>query len=511
MKSALTSILLPVALAQFDFGGGGDGGDCSGSGTFQQPIPEGESVFVGEIPSGIRGLEITSTSDVDVDIQLKSGNDFVIDWQHGVFYKGKQESKAYNGDRITYSGYNGDGTGFGNEFVRFGHKRASNNPYTMLVYGYEEGIAQIDYSWAGRDDCNGGQDQSGSGSFEQVIDQSAEVDVGTLPAGISDVFVSLSSSADIDILLYQGETKIVHWQGGVLKDHNFGETTFNGLNIQYSGYNGGQSDNRYGEEYVLISGEIQDDIQLKVLGYSKGVAQVNYSWGYYAEVMPNDSGETLKTKLHTAVSEGHTEQTYNKAIQSLRLVDQDDNAPTKLLTLYSRQKLIKATLKPNGSGRVVADGVWPSTRGDFGKGPGAGTDLHNLRATLKTVANARNGKSDFSVGGTSMGGDCSLCKFTSTAMEAPDAVKGQVARTIFYMATRYNGDTGSNGVDLSVTDNASGAEMGTLSVLKAWNNAFPPSDQEKNRNNLVYIRQGNRNPFVDHPEWANAIFEENHS
>src|SRR3546814_17077055 len=53
--------------------------------------------------------------------------------------------------------------------------------------------------------------------------------------------------------------------------------------------------------------------------------------------------------------------------------------------------------------------------------------------------------------------------------------------------------------------------MGLLSTRLAWHQADPPDDAERGRNEVVYSFQGNRNPFIDHPEWATqALFESTH-
>jgi endonuclease I len=99
--------------------------------------------------------------------------------------------------------------------------------------------------------------------------------------------------------------------------------------------------------------------------------------------------------------------------------------------------------------------------------------------------------------------------------------RGDVARAILYMDVRYEGGThGITGVaepDLIVTNdtgliaagatgsNESVAYMGLRSVLLEWHLADPPDDMERRRNDVVYSYQGNRNPFIDHPEWFAPI------
>ena len=94
---------------------------------------------------------------------------------------------------------------------------------------------------------------------------------------------------------------------------------------------------------------------------------------------------------------------------------------------------------------------------------------------------------------------------------------------MFYMAIRYEGGThgltGSAEPDLVLTDNTSlivssggnttgTAYMGRLSVLLEWHAQDPPDDDERRRNEVIYSYQGNRNPFVDHPEWAECLFND---
>lgn len=79
---------------------------------------------------------------------------------------------------------------------------------------------------------------------------------------------------------------------------------------------------------------------------------------------------------------------------------------------------------------------------------------------------------------------------------------------ILYMAVRYEGD--DSWADLEPNDavtNGSTRFHGRLSVLKQWNDEDPPSTFEENRNEVIYdTYQGNRNPFIDHPEWVESIW-----
>lgn len=142
--------------------------------------------------------------------------------------------------------------------------------------------------------------------------------------------------------------------------------------------------------------------------------------------------------------------------------------------------------------------MWAKSHGDFGTTTGPGTDLHHLRPEDVTVNNIRGNK-DFDNGGSTVSG---------ATVEPRNAVKGDVARMILYMAVRYDGGDGF--ADLEPNDrvgNGSLPAIGRLSVLKQWSLQDPPDTFEHRRNEVIYSTyQHNRNPFIDHPEWVESIW-----
>jgi hypothetical protein len=80
------------------------------------------------------------------------------------------------------------------------------------------------------------------------------------------------------------------------------------------------------------------------------------------------------------------------------------------------------------------------------------------------------------------------------------------------MDVRYAGESSSE-ADLVLTDNVGSITngspfMGRLSALLRWHRLDPVDASERNRNDLIYERyQRNRNPFVDHPEWAELVYQ----
>lgn len=96
--------------------------------------------------------------------------------------------------------------------------------------------------------------------------------------------------------------------------------------------------------------------------------------------------------------------------------------------------------------------------------------------------------------------------------EPIDEFKGDLARAYFYMATRYEneianweGNSDNSNAVLNGT-NTTVFEPWVLAMLKRWHANDPVDQKEIDRNNAVYNFQGNRNPYVDHPEFVNMVW-----
>jgi endonuclease I len=104
-------------------------------------------------------------------------------------------------------------------------------------------------------------------------------------------------------------------------------------------------------------------------------------------------------------------------------------------------------------------------------------------------------------------GPCVTPGFSGTVFEPLDDYKGDLARTYFYMSTRYyTEDTGWPGGDATT---GSQLKPWALTMMLAWSAQDPVSQKETDRNNAVYLIQHNRNPFIDHPEYAQEIWGPN--
>jgi len=266
--------------ANFDWGSGN--GECSGEGSFAQQITFYDTVEVGQIPKDKQDIYIQLSSEEDVDIQIydAASGTAIVGWGIGAYigqYPNTNLQYDYAGVHIEYSGYNGDGSGVGHEFIRL--SGTLDRDLTMKAFGYHSGYATVAYSWKGTKDCeeNSGPAESGSGTFKQQIAENAIVKVGDLVPGLNDVYIELLSDEDVDIQLYDASTKIVHWPYGILNGSGVQSTEYAGMTIEWSGYNGDEKGP--GHEYIKISGTLDRTLTMKAYGFQAGYATVNYSWG----------------------------------------------------------------------------------------------------------------------------------------------------------------------------------------------------------------------------------------
>lgn len=258
--------------------------------------------------------------------------------------------------------------------------------------------------------------------------------------------------------------------------------------------------------------------------------------GYYDTV--NASTPTLLRATLHAVIDDHTRFPYTSSSTDTWdiLEDADENPANSsaILDLYRNRSYTKFG---GGTGPYNREHSWPNSYGfpDDGTSNYPYTDCHHLflcdvgyngdranKPFAACSAGATERVTDFNDG---EGGGSGVFPgnsnwYNATYWQTWNGRMGDVARAMFYMDVRYEG--GTHGVtgyaepNLILTDNpslivttgsnASVAYMGLLSVLLQWNAADPVDDRERARNDAVYSYQGNRNPFIDHPEWVNALF-----
>ncbi|MFG1655425.1 endonuclease [Micromonospora chersina] len=228
-----------------------------------------------------------------------------------------------------------------------------------------------------------------------------------------------------------------------------------------------------------------------------------YDSTYYASAV-GKTGTALRGSLH-AIIKVQTTLSYDQVWEALKDTDQDPANSANVILLYSGRSQSKSS---NGGGvdDWNREHVWAKSHGDFGTANGPGTDVHHLRPEDVSV-NSLRGNKDFDSGGGTVA-EAPGCYTDADSFEPRNAVKGDVARMILYMAIRYEGDDGWPNLEPNDSvSNGSAPYLGRISKLLAWNDLDPPDAFERRRNQRIYERwQGNRNPFVDHPEWARAIW-----
>ncbi|NYE95281.1 endonuclease I [Psychromicrobium silvestre] len=229
----------------------------------------------------------------------------------------------------------------------------------------------------------------------------------------------------------------------------------------------------------------------------------DYDSTYYKNAL-GKTGTALRTALHNIITP-MTKLSYDAVWNGIQDTDQDPANPNNVIELYTGNSVPKSQ-HGGGVDDWNREHVFAKSHGDFGTATGPGTDLHHLRPTDVTVNSARGNK-DFDNGGQPVA-EAPGNLTDADSWEPRDAVKGDIARMLMYMAVRYEGDDGFANLELNEsTSNGSNPFMGKLSVLLKWNAQDPPDAFEKNRNEVIFSKwQKNRNPFIDHPEWATSLW-----
>ncbi|WP_114748894.1 endonuclease I family protein [Pleomorphovibrio marinus] len=245
---------------------------------------------------------------------------------------------------------------------------------------------------------------------------------------------------------------------------------------------------------------------------------------YYPDSLTRLEGETLKSALHQRIR-NHKVFKYDETWDILCKTDQDPENPDQVILIYTkrtqpavhRDRGTRFDYEKNGYTLIDAwnrEHIWPKSHGFPNPSDTAFTDLHHLRPADRSVNSARNTRS-FDTGEMTYfdnGNTVPTLSKTHTTLwcwEPPDEVKGDIARMIFYMAVRYEGpDYDLEVVDEVIPRNNQLPHIGRLSTLLEWHHQDPVDEWEKSRNELIYTNyQGNRNPFIDFPEWVEKIWK----
>ncbi|MFV8332506.1 endonuclease [Flavobacterium sp. GSP14] len=251
------------------------------------------------------------------------------------------------------------------------------------------------------------------------------------------------------------------------------------------------------------------------------VASAQAPSGYYSTA--TGTGYTLKTQLYNVIK-GHTDQGYAGLWSTYATSDRDhqNENDNTIFDLYSENQngadpyTFILTTEQCGTYSVEGDcynreHVIPQST--FNSAAPMVSDAHFIPPTDGKVNGIRSSFPHGNVATASITtlngsklGTSAVSGYTGTVFEPAPAFKGDIARMYFYFATRYENTVA--GYPFAMFNGSSNQVFTTafLNLLLSWHANDPVSAREIERNNAIYARQGNRNPFIDNPAYVSAIW-----
>lgn len=234
-----------------------------------------------------------------------------------------------------------------------------------------------------------------------------------------------------------------------------------------------------------------------------------YEGTYYNNVNENLTGTALRSQVAKLVTDTHKHLTHYDDLKSLFYeTDADPNKNGNIIWFYTGTSVPFKGTWDNGNYPTNREHVWPKNGGSaFPEKTGPGGDAHHIRPLNSSMNSTRGSMSYDEVtkkvvalnGSTSYG---NLCYTDGTFFYPGEGYRGATARILFYLQTRWGDQYNLSFVDGSGHNKT----IGKISTLMKWHLQEPPTDEEIRRNEVVFAKQGNRNPFIDHPEYATAIY-----
>ena len=243
--------------------------------------------------------------------------------------------------------------------------------------------------------------------------------------------------------------------------------------------------------------------------------------GYYNTA--TGTGYTLKTQLYNKIK-GHTDKSYTGLWTTYATSDRDNQYENdnSIIDIYSENPTgvdpYKYTLTTNQCGTYSTEGncynrehIIPQST--FGSSAPMVSDAHHIPPTDGKVNGMRSNYPHgtvatatwTSLNGSKLGSS-SVSGYSGTVFEPINEFKGDIARMYFYFATRYENTVSGYSYDMFNGTSNQVFTTAFKTMLLTWHAQDPVSAREIARNNAIYVRQGNRNPYIDHPEYVNSIW-----
>jgi len=237
---------------------------------------------------------------------------------------------------------------------------------------------------------------------------------------------------------------------------------------------------------------------------------------YYAGVDLSGQGADLESQLQTRLASTHILVPYSKLWEVLEFVDADPTNSSNVICVYA-QHGVPAMHGMSGNLRAWnREHLWPKIFGVGSDETGPDfSDLHAIRPSLIEVNEARgstafdNALRDWPHAAPAHSMAAKDTAVSSSSFLPPAAVRGDIARAMFYMSVRYDGrEAGTKNLTLTSCPCPSRGALGNLSALLQWHFEDPVDAAELARNAQVCGHQGNRNPFVDHPSLVSRLWSD---
>ena len=224
-------------------------------------------------------------------------------------------------------------------------------------------------------------------------------------------------------------------------------------------------------------------------------AKAYYTGSYAYSTLSTKTASTIKSSLKTLMTNTHsTITTYTNLKTYTKYSDATAGSTSKMTLLYTSNSVSSAW----DSTVWNREHVWPQSLGTFTTA-NCGADMHHLRPADPKVNSTRGNLpygivrsgSSYKTATTSSGSVGGY--YTSTYFEPLDNVKGDIARILLYCYVRWG--------ESNLTD-----VIQSTDVLLSWCKSDPVDTWEMGRNDVVQGIQGNRNVFIDYPEYCWLIF-----
>ena len=260
-------------------------------------------------------------------------------------------------------------------------------------------------------------------------------------------------------------------------------------------------------------------ILISLLLIWQGISVAQPPENYYGST-DEKYGEELLIELHNIIKV-HTELTYSALWTAFYQTDVREDG--MVWDMYSTCDFTFGDDQDAGSGGTVEcdrynrEHSFPNSWWGGSTSAAMYTDLFHLYPTDKKVNSVRanypfgevSNASYTSSNGSKLG-TSSYSGYNGTVFEPIDQYKGDFARTYFYMATRYYDVMHTWSFTVGNNTQFPAYEEWVVNMLLEWHELDPVSEKEINRNNIIFDDyQHNRNPFIDHPEFAARIWVDN--